>query len=326
MAGKKKLTLRELRQGGKYMLASIAVEAALLAPKTTVRVAEKDYEIGGIVPMFQEEIAVLIRDGLNTFIPKTAVTAESVFRRYNVKDKIVDRAIWFIYDYMEQFTLNSIVTGIVEKTNLVDIDKVGMLRDYIARVLENKDDREKLIDGLTDALLNALAVIAQGTALSIFLNDETAKRVKFTVSDLIDQGMKTESGRIMVDRVLTAVEQFETLTLGGFFERSLGMNRREVEAYINDFYEKLVGSDMVGHYSNLGLGDELYAKISGMDYDEVFKNITQNHLQDLVRVTMAAASVGLYVLSVSDKLDARSEKRAAKKAKKAEKKARKKAK
>lgn len=326
MSRKKSMGLKELRRGAKYMVASVAVEGLLLAPKTKVRLGEKDYEIGGIVPMFQQEIATFVRDGLNTMIPKTAMTAEQVFRKYNVKEKIVDRAIWFIYDYMEQFTLNSVVTGIVEKSNLMDTDKVGMLRDYIAGVLENKDDRDKLIDGLTDALLNAAALIAQGTALSVFLNAETARQFKFTVSDLIDQGMKTESGKVIVERLLTAVENFETMTLGGFFEQSLGMNRREMEAFIDDYYEKLVGSDMVGHYSNLGLGDELYAKISGMDYDAVFKDITQNHLQDLVKVTLSAVSVGLYIMSIADDLEARSEKKAAKKAKKAEKKAAKKAK
>lgn len=318
MVGRKKMSrAKRLQQSGKYVLASVIVEALLLAPKTKIPWNGKEIEVGGIFPMLQKEIATGIRDVFNAVIPKAAVSAEQVLRGTPIKDTLLDKAVWFIYDYMEQYPLNAVVMGLLERTNLVDVNRVdGLLRSRLERLLASRDNRQKLVDALSDLIVSALGLESGGV---------TENNYRFMIADFLDRALQSEAGSELIEKVLLAVEQFETLTLASFIERNFGLDRAGVERWIAENYERYAGSEMVGHYSNLGLGDALYAKISNMDYDAVFKDITENHWQDLIRVTMTAAGVGMYFSNLAYRVDAKDAKKAAKKEKKQAKKGSKKA-
>lgn len=312
----------DLKQGGKYVLGSLLVEALLLAPKTNVKLGEKEYAVGGVFPMLQREIAEGVRTAFNTVVPKAAVNVEAFLRRLDLKEKIIEKSIWFVYDYMEQFSLNTIVTGALERSNLVDVSKInGLLTDYINGILANKYDRDRLIASITDMLVSAVSVIVEGTPLSVLFSDYLADSLKATASEYLEKFLHTENGEILVERVLSAAEQFENLTLASFLERNMNLGRREAEQFLSNLYEQLVGSDMVATYSNLALGDALYARIAGMDYEAVFKDLTENRWRELLQVTLTAAGAGLSIMNVSKNMDRRAEKRANKKSAKLEKKA-----
>ena len=316
---KKALRKAGIKDGGKYVLTSVIVEALLLAPKTTVKIGEKDYLVGGVFPMLQKEIATVLRDTLNRVVPKAAVTAESFLRGFDLKSKILDKAVWFVYDYMEPYTLETILNTVLTRAGLENNQVTGFLRDYLKQLLDDKGDREKLVNALTDIVLGAIGVVLRETNLSMFIN-EGSSGLRFTISDILDNALQSEMGDQLIERLLMSVEQFETMNLAGFLEQRFGMTRRDVEQWLDDFYEKSVGTEMVGHYSNLALGDAVYLNIANMDYDKVFKDITQNHWQDLVQVTLTAAGVGAYIMSIAHKKDAKTE---AKKARKEEKKTKK---
>ncbi|MBQ8063005.1 MAG: hypothetical protein IJ230_03615 [Clostridia bacterium] len=326
MARNQKLGLKDLRYSGKFILASVIVEGLLLAPKTKVQWNGREVEIGGVIPMLQKEIAAGVRDGMNAVLPTVAARVEAAVRQTGVKEQVMEKVLWFVYDYMEQFTLNSVTTTVMERANLhVNEKMTGLFRDYLQEVLDSKDDREKLIFGITDFLLNSAATIFQGTSVESFLTGGLRNNIKLTVADYVDRGLQTENGAILVDRLLGAVEQFETLTLASFLERNLDLPRPAFEKFLSDLYEKYLGTEMVAYFSNLELSSKVYRQIAGMDYDAVFRDITKNRWQDLVRVTLSAASVGLYITNVSNKMDARDEKKRSKKQAKIEKKGAKKA-
>lgn len=322
----KKLGLKDIRYSGKYILASVIVEGLLLAPKTTIQWQGKDLQIGGIIPMLQKEIAAAVRDGIDRFAPKIATRVESTVRQTSIKEFLIEKITWFVYDYMADVTLNSLVTTVLERANLSDTIKLeGLFRDRLQDVIDNKDDREKLIAGLADFLINTANTIFAGTSVAAFLNGGLSDNVKGTVAEYIEKGLETEFGGTVVTRVLDAVEQFETLTLAGFLERYFDLPRPAFEKYLSDTYEKYLGTQMVADVSNTGIGEQLYTKIAGMDYDKVFRDITQNHWRELVQVTLSAAGVGMYFLNQSRKIEAKQEKKTEKKARKAYKKSTKKA-
>ena len=327
MSGRyKKLGVKDIRYSGKYILASVIVEALLLAPKTTITWQGKEVQIGGIIPMLQKEIAGVVRNGVNTVLPKAATAVESTFRQTPLKEIVIQKTLWFVYDYMSDVTLNSLVTTVLDRANLSDTIKLeGLFRDRLQAVIDSKDDREKLIAGLSDFLINTANTVFAGTSVAACLNGGLGDNVKATVAEYIDKGLDTEIGGTVVSRVLDAVEQFETLTLAGFLERYFDLPRPAFEKFLSDTYEKYLGTGMVADLSNTGIGEELYTKIAGMDYDRVFQDITKNHWRELVQVTMSAAGVGMYFLNQSRKAEAKQEKKTEKKARKAYKKSNKKA-
>ncbi len=212
----KKLGLKDIRYSGKYILASVIVEGLLLAPKTTIKWQGKDVQIGGIIPMLQKEIAAGVRDGLNAVLPKAATTVENTFRQTPIKDIAIEKILWFVYDYMKDVTLNSLVTTVLDRANLSDTIKLeGLFRDRLQDVIDNKDDREKLIAGLADFLINTANTVFAGTSVAAFLNGGLGDNVKATVAEYIDKWLDTELGGTVVTRVLDAVEQFETHPDGG---------------------------------------------------------------------------------------------------------------
>ena len=322
----KKLGLKDIRYSGKYILASVIVEALLLAPKTTITWQGKEVQIGGIIPMLQKEIAGVVRNGVNTVLPKAATAVENTFRQTPLKEIVIQKTLWFVYDYMSDVTLNSLVTTVLDRANLSDTIKLeGLFRDRLQAVIDSKDDREKLIAGLSDFLINTANTVFAGTSVAAFLHGGLGDNVKATVAEYIDKGLDTELGGTVVSRVLDAVEQFETLTLAGFLERYFDLPRPAFEKFLSDTYEKYLGTGMVADLSNTGIGEELYTKIAGMDYDRVFQDITKNHWRELVQVTLSAAGVGMYFLNQSRKAEAKQEKKTEKKARKAYKKSNKKA-
>ena len=326
MPGRKKARVKDLRVSGKYMLASLIVEGLLLAPKTTIRWDGKDLQIGGVIPMLQKEIAAGVRDTLDKVLPQAATALEAAVRQTGLKETVTQKLVWFLYDYMEQFTLNSIVTTVIERANLpVDPRMTGLFRDYLQQVLDSKDDRDKLISGITDFLMNTMSSVFAGTSVAAFLNGGLQDNVKATISEYVDKGMQTETGYVLTERLLGAVENFETLTLGSFLEKNFDLPRPAFEKYLSDLYEYYLGTDLVARCANHEISDELYRKIAGMDYDAVFKDITKNHWRDLLGVTTTAASVGVTILNYANKLEARDQKKAAKKSRKREKKETKKA-
>ena len=322
----KKLGVKDIRYSGKYILASVIVEALLLAPKTTITWQGKEVQVGGVLPMLQKEIAGVLRNGVNTFLPKAATTVENMLRQTPIKDIAIEKILWFVYDYMSDVTLNSLATTVLDRAGLSDTIKLeGLFRDRLQDVIDSKDDREKLIAGLADFLINTANTVFAGTSVAALLNGGLGDNVKGTVAEYIDRGLQTELGSTVVGRVLDAVEQFEMLTLAGLLERYFDLPRPAFEKFLSDTYEKYLGTQMVADMSNTGIGDELYTKIAGMDYDRVFQDITKNHWRELVQVTLSAAGVGMYFLNQSRKAEAKQEKKTEKKARKAYKKSNKKA-
>lgn len=322
----KKLGLKDIRYSGKYILASVIVEGLLLAPKTTITWQGKEVQVGGVIPMLQKEIAGAVRNGVNTVLPKAATTVENAFRRTPVKQIVIEKTLWFVYDYMKDVTLNSLATTVLDRAGLSDTIKLeGLFRDRLQDIIDSRNDREKLIGGLADFLINTANTVFAGTSVSAFLNGGLGDNVKGTVAEYIDKWLDTELGGSVVTRVLDAVEQFETLTLAGLLERYFDLPRPAFEKFLSDTYEKYLGTQMVADMSNTGIGEQLYTKIAGMDYDRVFQDITKNHWRELIQVTMSAAGVGMYFLNQSRKVEAKQEKKTEKKAKKAYKKSNKKA-
>lgn len=327
MPGKyQKVGMKDLRYSGKYILASVLVEGLLLAPKMTITVGGKDLQIGGVLPMLQNEIAAGVRDGVNRVAPKFARKVETKAREKQIKETVIDKAEWLVYERLANVTLNSLATGILSHTNLAGTANLdGLFRDRLQTVIANKDDRDMLIASLTDFIFNTANTIFAGTSVSAFLNGGLGDNVKATVAELVDRGLQTEFGANLVNRLLDAVEQFETMTLAGFLERYYQLPRPAFRQYLADLYEKYLGTRMVAELSNLQLGEELYQKISSMDYDAVLQDMLKHHWRELIQVTLTAASVGLFFLNQSRKLDAKQEKREARKIKKAAKKSAKKA-
>ena len=122
----KKLGVKDIRYSGKYILASVIVEALLLAPKTTITWQGKEVQVGGVLPMLQKEIAGVLRNGVNTFLPKAATTVENMLRQTPIKDIAIEKILWFVYDYMSDVTLNSLATTVLDRAGLSDTIKCLM--------------------------------------------------------------------------------------------------------------------------------------------------------------------------------------------------------
>lgn len=230
----KKLGVKDIRYSGKYILASVIVEALLLAPKTTITWQGKEVQVGGVLPMLQKEIAGVLRNGVNTFLPKAATTVENMLRQTPIKDIAIEKILWFVYDYMSDVTLNSLATTVLDRAGLSDTIKLeGLFRDRLQDVIDSKDDREKLIAGLADFLINTANTVFAGTSVAALLNGGLGDNVKGTVAEYIDRGLQTELGSTVVGRVLDAVEQFETLTLAGLLERYFDLPRPAFEKFLS---------------------------------------------------------------------------------------------
>ncbi len=314
-----KYSASELKVGSKYMLGSLLVEAALLAPARTLTIPklEKEVTVKGILPLTQNRLADVARTFLNDGVPFLMDTGDRLIQKIGIYELIKDKILDFIYVEADKYSMSDLINYIFEKATFLDRHHfTASIRDWVYSVINTEDDRETFIANMTDNIIAGLRSLVSGPITSVLVSARLLEVIEETISNVVSKFMTTDIGNEMVNRLFDAIEHLEEMTLPYFLDTKANLPRLTMNDKMDALYDAFVGKDLVEKYKQKNLGDQVYNTLISTEYESIWKEIKKHHLKDLVELATYIAGVGIYL---NNKAEKKAEKKAFEQSRKEEK-------
>jgi len=300
------LTFDELKTGAKFFVGSLLAEAVIFAPKREVKIGGAKLTLQGLFPLTQNLLAGGSQKVLDTVVPGAADKLTDLLLKTQLEPFVRDKILWFLYDYLEQFTLSKVMGKLFDRSSLLERNKFSTaLRDYLSGVLSNQDDRKDFVDSLTKGIMDSMGVMTDGTILSLVLNDKLLDVVKDTVEAVVDHFMSSQTGDQIVEQLLKNVQNMDQYTVPYFLEEKMGIPRAKMAAMIDALYDRYLGKTMAQNVRSKNLGSQVAFNLSNLNYERFYDELIHNHLDDLLRVAVLAASAGIFMMNKTDSVSTR---------------------
>lgn len=315
MFGKRKYTPDVLMIGAASFAVAYATEKIMLTPKTEIKISDTvKIPVSGLIPFSQKYVAVIGREALNKMLPLSAQGVSGTLKFLKAKDRVKEAAIWFVYDFLGRYSLNTLLSGILKKFNIFDKDSYkNVLKDFVQRIISQKSDRDDIIRGITAEIVSLLRLLSDGTILAMFLNDKFVEVASATIENAVDRFLSNDAAERIADFFMTFVGQLEDITIPNLFINILGVDRAKMAQVIDNVYDTFFGDSMVQMFKDLKLGDVVYELLSDVNYDELYKYISMYMQTDLLRVCATSAVSSMYFFSGAKAVVFKAKKRAEKK-------------
>lgn len=315
MFGKKKYTPDVLAIGAASFAVAFATEKIMLTPRTEVKVTDNvKIPVMGLIPFSQKYVAGITREALNKMLPLSAQGLSGTLKFLKARDRVKEAAIWFVYDFLARYSLNTLLSGVLKRFNIFDKDSYkNVLKDFVQRIISQKSDRDEIIRGITVEIVSLLRLLSDGTVLSMFFNDKFVEVASVTIENAIDRFLSNDAAEKIADFFMNFVGQLEDITVPNIFINILGIDRAKMAQMIDSVYDTFFGDSMVRMFRDLKLGDVVYDLLANVDYDEVYGYISTYMQADLVRVCVTSAVSSMYFFSGAKSVVFRAKKRAERK-------------
>lgn len=295
---KKKYTPDVLAIGAIAFAGSALTERLLLQPKTEVKIAEGfSVPVQGILPFSQKYIANIAKTALNNVLPVTMSASVFVMNRLRMREQFKKGVLWFLYDFLSRYSLNSVVTSFLGRFKSVNKGEYkSFLHDNIEKFISEKADRETLIKGITNEIVKILSHITEGTMASLIFNEKFADAASGAVAAAVDRFLADDAANRLTEYILKLASQIEDLTVSGFLTNVLGIGRVEMANLIDTAYDAILGPEIIRTVKEMKAGDSAYDLIMGVNYENAMKYVSET---ELMRINAASAMVAMSIYSFS---------------------------
>ena len=304
----KKYTPDVLAIGIVAFAGSAAVQRVLIQPKTEIEITEKiKFNVQGLLPFSQKYLAEITRTALNEVLPLSMSAVVTVCEKLKVREYVKKGVLWFIYDFMSKYSLNSVLNIVLGKLNLIDREKYkDVLREYFQKIITEKADRDAIIKNATLEVVKILRLITEGTVASIVFNERFADAASGTIAAAIDRFLANDAANRLADYFLKFVSQLEDVTLASFLSNMLGLSEDDLASFIDTTYDTLLGPSTVDTVKEMRVGDIAYDVITSINYNEVYSYVSGT---DLMRLNVAGAMTAMSFYATAKKIARRQYKR-----------------
>ncbi len=308
---RKKYTPDVIAVGVVAFLGSSITQEILLMPKREINITgDIKIPLQGILPFSQQYLANVAKVAFNEALPVGFKFATSALDKVNAKQRIKDLTLWFMYDFLSKYSLNSAVSALLHRVSFVDKEKYrDVLRDFIQKLISEKADRDAIIESATTEVVRILRIITEGTLASMIFNERFAEAASGTVAAAIDRFLDNEAAARLTDYLLSLINQLEDVTFGNFLTNMLGLDRDAMGNLIETTYDTFFGERFSDMVKDIRLGDILYDLITNVDYDEVYNYMKNNMGNELSRLSVGGAMAAMSFYSASKGLARRYYKR-----------------
>ncbi len=301
---KRKYTPDVLLVGVAAFLGSSAIQEVLLIPKTEIKINDNlKIPVQGLLPLSQKYVANISQKVLNNVIPVAFTTTTKLLDTINAKDHVRDTVVWFLYDFLGKYSLNSVITFVTHKLGIADEDKYkDVIRDVIENYINEKCDRDALIESATKEVVRILRIITEGTLASMIFSERFAEAASGTIAAAIDRFLDNEAAARLTEYLLTFVNQIEDVTVPSILEKALGLDKLEMANLFDKSYDSVIGEKATFAVNNIRLGDFVYDLIASVDYGEVYSYMKNNMGNDLMKISIGGAMTAMSFYASSKKL------------------------
>ncbi len=294
---KKKLTTDVIVVAAASYAASAATQKILLSPKKVYVFGENvRIPVQGLFALSQGSVANVVRAALNTGLPWYAKTISNVCNTLGLKNGIRETTVWFVYDFLGKYSLNTVLSHFVDKNEDFDRESYkNAFSDLVQRYINEKADRDSLIQGITTEIVHILRALSEGTLAALVFNDRFATALSGTLAAAIDRFIENEAATRITDFFFDVAGHLERMTFPNFLSGVLGITREKMASYIDLAYDLTLGETMVAAFENARFGDAAYETIIGIDFDAVGRYVEKQMQDESKKLNMTATSTALYV-------------------------------
>lgn len=315
---KRKYTPDVLAVGAAAYVISAATQKVLLTPSGSVELTQNiKIPVKGLIPFSQRYIANISRVALNNMLPFFAKSTSSFFSLLKTKDRLREGVLWFIYDFLNRYSLNTLVSKVLSRFSFVEKGAYkDVLRELIQRIITEKTDRDAIIQLITSEIVSLLRLLSEGTLAAMIFNDRFASAASVTIATAVDRFLENDAASKFTDFFFRIVSQLEDITVTTILTSLFKLDRAQLGAMIDSVYDSVIGDKMVDTVRDLKLGDLAYEMISGVDYDALYGYISENMSDSLKRLNITGATAAMYFFSGAKGIVFKAQKRSNKKAEK----------
>ena len=280
---------------GISLAASIVTEKVLLMPAREIQISpNKKVTVKGVFALSQNAVAKTARVALNKALPVYAKTVSGTFNYFGVKRRVRDNTVWFIYDFLGRYSLNSVLSYFISKKQGFDKDSYkNALNDIIKKYISEKSDREVIVNGITNEIVHILRTLCDGTLLSVIFNDRFAEALAETLSATIDRFIEDEAATRLTDFFFDLADHLEKMTIPNFLINVLGITKEKMASQLDLMYDLMLGDKMVEAFENARYGDAMYEAISQVDFDKVIDLINREMKLEVLKIYASSVSVAI---------------------------------
>ena len=132
---KNRLSLDELKAGGKYFVGSLLAEVLIFAPKKELSLGGRTLAVMGLFPMTQKYLASGAQKVLDDAVPGAADRLTGLLGKTGLEPFVKEKILWLLYDFLGQYSLNNLVTRVFDKQSVLDKNKFSAaLRGVVRRI------------------------------------------------------------------------------------------------------------------------------------------------------------------------------------------------
>ncbi len=294
----KKYTPDVLAIGALAYAGSALTQRILIQPRTEIKLAEGfTVPVQGILPFSQKYIAEITRTALNKVLPTAMSVSVSVMEKIHAREQFKKGLLWFLYDYLGRYSLNSVTAFFTRKSRSSGRgDYRDFLRKNIEKYLAEKTDRDELIKNLTGEIVKIFGLITEGTMASIIFNEKFAEAASGTIAAAVDRFLADDAANRLTEYIMKMASSIENLTIPGFLTDVLGIGRVEMANFIDIGYDAVFGPDIINAVKTMKAGDSAYNLIMDVDYKNAMNYVSDS---DLLRINATSAVLAMSIYSFS---------------------------
>lgn len=297
----KKYTPDVLAVGIAAFAGSAVTQRILIQPKTDIKITENfSIPIQGVLPFSQKYVAEISQKALNEMLPLSMSAAVSICEKLHVREEFKKGVLWFVYDFMGKYSLNTFVNFVFGRFTTLDTNKYkDVIRDYIQNIITEKADRDEIIQKATMEVIHLMRLVTEGTVASMLFSDRFAEAASGTVAAAIDRFLANDAASKLTDYIFGIASQLEDITIPSFLTNVLGLGRTELANLIDVTYDSILGPETINMVRELRVGDVVYQLISSIDYNHVYDYVSNN---DLVKLNVTGAMTAMSFYATAKKL------------------------
>lgn len=292
---KDKYTPDVLLVGVVGLFGSAAFQRVLIQPKTEIKINDNiKIPVMGILPFSQQYLANITKKALNDVLPVTMNLAVNTLEKLHVREEFKKGILWFVYDFMDKYSFNTVISAVLRKFNIVDKEKYkDVLREIIQKLITEKTDRDALIQSATSEIVRIMRLVSEGTVASMIFNDRFAEAASRTIATAIDRFLDNDAAGRLTDYLLKFISQLEDITLPNLMTNVFGVDRVALSNLIDTAYDAVLGERTIEMVRDMRAGDLAYQLITSIDYDELYKYMSSSMNNDLMRLNVSGAMTAM---------------------------------
>lgn len=282
-------------------VAQHALVKAMFMPQKRIEIGGFNVPVEGFFSKYQTNIAYTVDKAVNKVLknPKLLPPIQKALTNQQLKDKIFDFIIKFIYETGDKKTINELVEMVLDKQKKEDL--VKELKEFIAKILVEKTDKEVLGTLMANEGIKIFREVTSGTILEKFLSERVFASIANGISSSINKFIETKGKDKILDITFAEIDSIMEFTVPELLKK-LSINDVVMRDILKVIYDAIILDVIPAVLDNVDFGDMAKSGILKIKVEKVYDFLNKRYSK---AVLVLDTVVGLMVGSLYGRIASR---------------------